>query len=349
MVDEEARRIREEVIRALAEEEARGGGDADTAADAELAKAPAGQGVGAPLPNDSDMVEGGPEAAFDAGSVGCAPAPGTGALTERELLAAIFEDVRAQSAAGRLVEPTRWAKAGLVPEGQTADDWEMFVYEYLEEREAERAEQEVLEPAAPVRTATRTVGVPRMLRAEEPEEPEEAAESDEAAVPEESETLETAEAEASDEAGSVEAAPTDGPAPSDGASEEPPCDDIVALVGKHSYYLYSADRMTDAYARWSFLANEDDRVLTFVECVRDESKKYPRPMEAASLSNEPFNLSREEIDELWQTVRDSGAYPDLDTVTASNGDVYYFSTEYLTPAYAASLAEWSSVERGMFL
>lgn len=344
MVDEEARRIREEVIRALAEEEARGGGEADSAADAELAKTPAGQGAGAPLPNDSDMVEGGPEAAFDADSAGCAPAPGAGALTERELLAAIFEDVRAQSAAGRLVEPTRWAEAGLVPEGQTAEDWEMFVYEYLEEREAERAGQEVLEPAAPVRTATRTVGVPRLLRAEEAEEPEEAA------VPEESETLETAvEVEASDEAESAETAPTDDPAPSDEASEEPPCDDIVALVGKHSYYLYSADRMTDAYARWSFLANEDDRVLTFVECVRDESKKYPRPMEAASLSNEPFNLSREEIDELWQTVRDSGAYPDLDTVTASNGDVYYFSTEYLTPAYAASLAEWSSVERGMFL
>ena len=128
-----------------------------------------------------------------------------------------------------------------------------------------------------------------------------------------------------------------------------PCDDIVALVGKHSYYLYSTERMTDAYARWSFLASEDDRVLTFVECVRDESRKYPRPMEASSLSNEPFNLSADEIDELWRTVRDSGAYPDLDTVAASNGDVYYFSTEYLTPAYAKSLAEWNSVERDMFL
>ena len=31
------------------------------------------------------------------------------------------------------------------------------------------------------------------------------------------------------------------------------------------------------------------------------------------------------------------------------GDVYYFSTEYLTPAYAKSLAEWNSVERDMFL
>ncbi|MFR0868168.1 MAG: hypothetical protein ACLSGS_03710 [Adlercreutzia sp.] len=47
--------------------------------------------------------------------------------------------------------------------------------------------------------------------------------------------------------------------------------------------------MTDAYARWSFLASEDDRVLTFVECVRDESRKYRALLQASSLSNEPFN------------------------------------------------------------
>lgn len=342
MADEEAQRIREEVIRALAEEEAKESGCADSSDDAEPVRASAGQGSGASLPDDADKadeVQGDREAAFDAGSL--EPAPGTDALTEQELLAVIFEDVRAQSAAGRLVEPSRWAEAGLVPEGQTAEEWEMFVYEYLEEREAERAGREALEPTPVVRTATRAVGVPRMLR---PEEPEETAALEEPAVPDAS-----VEAEAPGEPRLAEAGPTDDSAVSDAAPAESPCDDIVALVGKHSYYLYSSERMTDAYARWSFLASEDDRVLTFVECVRDESKKYPRPMEAASLSNEPFGLSREEIDELWQTVRESGAYPDLDTVTASNGDVYYFSTEYLTPAYAASLAEWNSVERGMFL
>ena len=83
--------------------------------------------------------------------------------------------------------------------------------------------------------------------------------------------------------------------------------------------------------------------------VAAASARIAATMEASSLSNEPFNLSADEIDELWRTVHESGAYPDLDTVTASNGDVYYFSTEHLTPTYAASLAEWNSVERDMFL
>lgn len=320
MVDEETQRIRDEVLRAMAEQgedlEALGL-EAPTELDAEAAPVA--------LPAWDHVAE-------VAASSGADEARGEASLSpedvERLFLAAVFDDVRAHSAEATLVSPADWLEAGLVPEHFTADDWEMFVYEYLEDRAAERAAAAAAaQPAAPIRTATRTVGVPRMFRAEEPEEQEPAEEPH----PERS----------------VEDAESKDPERRDSA--ELPCDDIVTLVGKHSYYLYSTDRMTDAYARWAFLAREDDRVLTFVECVRDESRKYPRPMEASSLTNEPFKLSAEEIDELWQTVRDSGAYPDLDTITASNGDVYYFSTNYLTPAYAASLAEWNSVERDMFL
>lgn len=328
MVDEETQLIRDEVLRAMAEQgedlEALGL-EAPTELDAEAAPValPAWDHV-AEVAADASADEARGEASLSSEDV------------ERLFLAAVFDDVRAHSAEATLVSPADWLEAGLVPEHFTADDWEMFVYEYLEDRAAERAEAAAAaQPAAPIRTATRTVGVPRMFRAEEPEEQEE---SEDACHPERS--VEDAESKDPERRDSAE--PADAPAPL-------PCDDIVTLVGKHSYYLYSTDRMTDAYARWAFLAREDDRVLTFVECVRDESRKYPRPMEASSLTNEPFKLSAEEIDELWQTVRDSGAYPDLETLTASNGDVYYFSTNYLTPAYAASLAEWNSVERDMFL
>ena len=33
-----------------------------------------------------------------------------------------------------------------------------------------------------------------------------------------------------------------------------------------------------AYARWAFLAAEDDPVATFVECVREESSRLPPPL-----------------------------------------------------------------------
>ena len=36
---------------------------------------------------------------------------------------------------------------------------------------------------------------------------------------------------------------------------------------------------------------------------------------------------------------------DIERVEASNGDVYFYSTTYLTPRRAQALAEWDAVER----
>ena len=94
---------------------------------------------------------------------------------ERLFLTAVFDDVRAQSADAKLVQPSQWLKAGLVPAHFSAEDWEMFVYEYLEDRRAERDARVVAASATPVRTATRAVGVPRILRTEEEPESEGAA------------------------------------------------------------------------------------------------------------------------------------------------------------------------------
>lgn len=358
MADEEARAIREEVIRALAAQaeadESGGEGAAEVGAGGDVLLAASVPAVGA--------AQG--DAAVD---------------DEQMLLAALFDAVRAESAAGRLVEPSSWEAAGLVPAGWTADDWEMNVYEYLEEHAVAPADAPV-EPAQKPRTATKPVGIPRFMR-EEPSEEEvpesivpddvlvsenprrdalqsvrsgEAGESTEADLSRSARTdamecpSETAAAAAFFAA--VEASAVGGnPAAADNPTFALPCADIVAMVGAHSYYLYSREHMTDAYARWAFLAKEDDRVATFVECVRQESRTYPRPFEAASLYNEPFCYTAEDVEALWQTVSESGAYPDLATTTASNGDVYYYSTDYLKPAYAASLAEWNSVERSLYL
>lgn len=372
MVDEEAKIIREEVIRALAQQEegaASVSGDTDVS-DGFVADAPVGESAanGLVLPNDAQV-------AAELQAVGVAE----DSRAEADLLAAVFDDVRAQSAESQLVQPVRWPLLGLVPAEQTPEEWEMYVYEYLEQRAAECKVEAV--QAAPIRTATRSVGVPRILRRSEDDLVAVQADSSEAqATPVQNSGAFEGEAANSNTGVAVNtefslgcdgdrpagdiSEPASEPAsdnnrPADDTAEpvaesacdnnQPACNDIVTLVGKHSYYLYSNEHMTDAYARWAFLAAEDDRMLTFVECVRGESRTYPRPMGATSLMNEPFNLKACEVDGLWQAIRDSGMYPDLDTVAASNGDVYYFSTEYLSPTYAASLAEWNSVERDMFL
>ncbi|MFR5827905.1 MAG: hypothetical protein ACLUE1_01935 [Adlercreutzia equolifaciens] len=101
----------------------------------------------------------------------------------------------------------------------------------------------------------------------------------------------------------------------------------------------------DAYARWAFLAAEDDPVATFIECVREESSVYPRPMARENLANDPFRMNAEAVEAAFAEARAQGRADDIERVEASNGDVYFYSTTYLTPRRAQALAEWDAVER----
>ena len=335
-------------------------------------------------------------------------------LAENNALADVFDDVRKQSADSHLVTPERWPEIGLVPEHMTAEDFEMFVYEWLEDYQAEHKEEIEAEraveraKAAAVRSATRAVGVPPKIpnrRLEQieadneakaaeaadkaPEAVEDSAEAESAAGVDASVQVDNAAESA--ESAAVAAAPTASePAPGspDSAAEddqpaeddrspfaglripegyrleqiegewvlvedenaapvrkEIKCNRIKVLMGMHSYYLYDETLMTASYARWAFLAAEDNPVVTFVECVREDSRVYPRPYAAECLKNPPFRMTDEQVEETWQAVRDSGNYPDIERTEASNGDVYYYSTQYLESGYAASLAEYDAVER----
>ena len=335
-------------------------------------------------------------------------------LAENNALADVFDDVRKQSADSHLVTPERWLEIGLVPEHMTAEDFEMFVYEWLEDYQAEHKEEIEAEraaeraKAAAVRSATRAVGVPPKIpnrRLEQieadneakaaeaadkaPEAVEDSAEAESAADVDASAQVDNA-AESAESAAVAATPAASEPAPGSpdsAAEDEQPAEDdrspfaglripegyrleqiegewvlvedenaapvrkeikcnrIKVLMGMHSYYLYDETLMTASYARWAFLAAEDNPVVTFVECVREDSRVYPRPYAAECLKNPPFRMTDEQIEETWQAVRDSGNYPDIERTEASNGDVYYYSTQYLESGYAASLAEYDAVER----
>lgn len=335
-------------------------------------------------------------------------------LAENNALADVFDDVRKQSADSHLVTPERWPEIGLVPEHMTAEDFEMFVYEWLEDYQAEHKEEIEAEraaeraKAAAVRSATRAVGVPPKIpnrRLEQieadneakateaadkaPEAVEDSAEAESAAGVDASVQVDNA-AESAESAAVAATPAASEPAPGSpdsAAEDEQPAEDdrspfaglripegyrleqiegewvlvedenaapvrkeikcnrIKVLMGMHSYYLYDETLMTASYARWAFLAAEDNPVVTFVECVREDSRVYPRPYAAECLKNPPFRMTDEQIEETWQAVRDSGNYPDIERTEASSGDVYYYSTQYLESGYAASLAEYDAVER----
>lgn len=369
------------------------------------------------------------------------PTPEERELAENNALADVFDDVRRQSSDSQLVVPSRWGELGLVPGHMTSDEFEMLVYEYLEdyrrdhkdEIAAEKAER--ARKASSIRSATRAVGIPPKIpnrRLKQIEEDEKAAAQK--AARETSETGTATSASGADETmasagesaapdaaitlgGAVDAAASSGalassqvaaesdssvraeamdtfaPHASEAASAAPAelskdgaasgddpfadlklpegyklvelegeyvlvpdedaapvkkeihCEHIVTLVGQHSYYLYDSDLMTKSYAHWAFLAAEDNPLATFVDCVREDGRVYPRPFAAEDLANPPFHMSKSKIEDTWAELQKSGEYPDIERCEASNGDVYFFSTLYMDRTLAESLAEYRSVER----
>lgn len=122
---------------------------------------------------------------------------------------------------------------------------------------------------------------------------------------------------------------------------------IKMVEGAKGVYLYDGSQMTGPYAHWAFLAAEGDPVATFACCVRDESRIYPRPMAATDFANAPLNMDAEEVERTWEKAHSLPEYDDICRTSASNGDIYFYSTRYLDGDHADSLAEWSSVERFM--
>lgn len=388
---------------------------------------------------EGDVPAAAPEADDSSEAQQAEPTPEERELAENNALADVFDDVRRQSSDSQLVVPSRWVDLGLIPGHMTSDEFEMLVYEYLEdyrrdhkdEIAAEKAER--ARKANSVRSATRAVGVPpkipnrRLKQIEEdekaaaekaareaseaeagkaglasgsaadkaaapvaevaPDQPADVATASEssassqvmadssvrtdameAPVPHASETASAA-PEASAEPSTDAAAADDGPfaglklpegyklvelegeyvlVPDEDAApvkKEIHCEHIVTLVGQHSYYLYDSDLMTKSYAHWAFLAAEDNPMATFVDCVREDGRIYPRPFAAEDLANPPFRMSASKVEDTWAELQKSGEYLDIERCEASNGDVYFFSTLYMDRTLAESLAEYRSVER----
>ena len=123
--------------------------------------------------------------------------------------------------------------------------------------------------------------------------------------------------------------------------------DVKVLRGKSETYLYAGDVMSDNYAHWTFLSDEGDDLLTLADNARQESRLYPRPMLAASLTNPPYNWTLDHVYGVFRQMQESGEYPDIQECSATNGDVYYYSTQYLSTPQAKALAQWYSVEKPM--
>lgn len=250
------------------------------------------------------------------------------AKAEHDALAAAFDMIRERSNEGKLTTPGTWAAAGIVPDHLIPVDFSDLAFdEIIAAQAASAAAKKVAEEAAQTAVAD--------------------ANADAVSADSGVEGVATSGSKA-DEAAGENAPSVDEGDSLDSEIETPEwkLDDIKVLEGKQTY-LYSSDYMTDTYAHWAFLAEEGDDALTLVDNAREESRLYPRPMLAASLSSKPYYWNAEQIEQAWQAVQESGSYPDIKTCEASNGERYFYSTDYLSDAQAKALAEWYSVERYM--
>lgn len=335
-------------------------------------------------------------------------------LLEHNALADVFDTVRSYSADSQLFTPDMLPDLELVPDFTTPDDFEMFIYEYLEGYRADHPltrenhnkpadEQAVIPPekrtsAHGFRSATKAVGIAPSIRdimaakrnnaqtnGEDTAVDEGTAEpltkqvadndsTDQSTIPAKNAVNDVVPVSNADaKVSNPNTDPTSESNPYSGLrlpkgyemvqlengewamAAIPPdrmpdrrevhCEDIVALTGQYTYYLYDRSKMTDSYAHWAFLAAEDDPLVTFADLVREDSRTYPRPMAQHSLHNEPFSMTDEAVEEAYNLALRTEGYEDIQRTVASNGDVYYFSTTYLSPRQAEALAEWASVER----
>ena len=306
---------------------------------------------------------------------------------ERNAVAKALLQVRADSATGRLSTPQGWQEAGLVPGHMSAAELGERCLEALEAWKREHAPQQVEEPASaeegavPVHPAAkrsrfapqRAVGVPSMLRhSEEPDDQaagegngcEVSATASRAAAPQPAATQPAGEGVLVEEgpyAGLRIPAGTalrqiegewvlvkTGEASQDERELQADPSGIECLKGADgSLYFYDGGIMSSSFARWAFLGAQDSPLDALAECAREESRRYPRPLSARSLRNDPLFLSNEEVEQAWQQASASEAYADIRKTVASNGSVYFFSTTYLSPQQAAALAEWDAVGRFM--
>jgi hypothetical protein len=120
-------------------------------------------------------------------------------------------------------------------------------------------------------------------------------------------------------------------------------EDIKMMRGSLDTYYFSDRSITESYAKHLFRLAERDPARLIAETTRDESKTYPRPTPVDTFTDAPFSMSAADIEAALAAMAADPQYKDIRRVEASNGDAYLYSSQHLTEAHAAGLAEWASV------
>jgi hypothetical protein len=112
--------------------------------------------------------------------------------------------------------------------------------------------------------------------------------------------------------------------------------------GKGNFRYYSTRSMAEPYAKILSRKGENP-VLLMAEVIRENSRRYPRPVPLELFEDPPFDLTPEEIVSCLKEMAEGKDYQDIAQTTSSIGTVFLFSKLHLEPDYASMLAEWIDV------
>lgn len=119
--------------------------------------------------------------------------------------------------------------------------------------------------------------------------------------------------------------------------------DIKTISGTGGIpHYFSVLSLSETYAG-ILVRKSEDPLLLVAEIVRENSRIYPRPVAMDGFREQPFNLSRKEIDECLAAMRGRQEYRDIARTITSIGTPFLYSTQHLEPDHASVLAEWLDV------
>jgi hypothetical protein len=119
--------------------------------------------------------------------------------------------------------------------------------------------------------------------------------------------------------------------------------DLKEISGPNGASYYYSDRtLSETYAE-ILLWKSQDPLCLIAEVVRENSKRYPRPISMVSFCEPPFDLTRDSILVCLDAMRENKEYQDIALTITSVGRTFLYSSRHLDPDYAAMLAEWLDV------
>ncbi len=120
-------------------------------------------------------------------------------------------------------------------------------------------------------------------------------------------------------------------------------EDIKEVSGSNGIpCYYSTMSLTEGYVR-ILIQKKENPLSLMAEIVRENSSVYPRPVPLDIFKESPFDFTQDELLVCLRKMAEERKYQDIAQTVTSIGTVFLYSTQYLEPDYASSLAEWVDV------